>query len=77
MTEIVLIPCLYDLIDQMGWPHELSVHLPFWGDRRIRTHGFELWPRQTIDLEIDTLLLPSQEYSIVGIRKGQIGSMSV
>ena len=36
-------------LDQMGWPNELSIRLPFW-----YIMGFKPWSCETNDLKIDT-----------------------
>ena len=52
--------------DQMGWPHEVSVRLPFWEIRLFGPHDFEPWSSQTNDLKIDTCHFLARYSALLG-----------
>ena len=51
---------LADIYDQVEWPNEQSVCLPFGKIGESEPRGFERWSSQTNDFKIDTLSLPNQ-----------------
>ena len=53
-------------LNQMGWPNESSVYIPFWEVGELGCREFEPKLSQTSDLNIDTCLFLARRSALLG-----------